>query len=67
MLVLVLLALCLLFFLWFIGDDPVTLSPGVALSNFSLQEVHSSLRLRNELQLKVSDTEVPPGINSDNI
>lgn len=64
MLVLVLLALLLLSVLWFISDDPLTLPPGVA--NFSLQEVHSRLHLGNELQLKVSNTEVPPGNKSDN-
>ncbi len=67
MLVLVLLVLRLLSVFWFISDDPLTLPPGIAIRNFSLQEVHSRLRLRNEFQLKVSHTEVPPSIKSYNI
>lgn len=49
-----------------ISDDPLTLPAGVTTRNFSLQEVHSRLHLRKELQLKVSNTEVPPSIRSDN-
>ena len=61
--ILVLLVLRLLSLFWFIGDDSLTLPP-VATSNLSLQEVHPR-RLREELQLEVSNAEVPPGISSD--
>lgn len=65
MLVLVWLILHLLSLFWFVGDDPLTLPPGLGVRNFSLQEVDPRRHLGNELQLKVSNAEVPPSVRSD--
>lgn len=66
MLVLLLLVLRLLPLFRLIGDDPHALFPGVTIRNFCLQEVHSRLHLRKQLQLEVSNAEVPPNITGDN-
>lgn len=49
-----------------VSNDPLLLSLLLLLllPEVSLQEVHPRLHLRNELQLKVPDAEVPPGVRS---
>lgn len=66
MLVLVWLVSRLLPLFRLVGDDPHALPPGVTIRNFSLQEVHPRLHLRKQLQLEVSNAEVPPNITGDN-
>lgn len=63
--ILVLLVLRLRPVLWFIGDNPLPVLPGVTAGDFSLQEVDSGLRLRKKLQLKVSNAEVPSGVGDE--
>lgn len=46
-----------------VGDETLSFSPGITAGQLSLQEVHPRLHLRKELQLKVANTEVPPGIS----
>lgn len=47
-----------------VSNDPLLLLPDVSTRNFSLQEVYPRLHFRNELQLKVPNTKVPPGMRS---
>lgn len=64
MLVLVLLVVHLLPLLWFIDDDSLAFIPGVLVGHVSFKEVHSRLLLRDQLQLKAANTEVPPEVTT---